>query len=183
LHQAIGFVYGLYADRVVNVDIPFDPNSGTFDVPLTPDLQFWVDPATPPCPGPVKYVRISPPNSRVDVSRPATPVPLYMYTTWVKSRTGKPVLAINDGILRKSAPFGEYAVIRTELVNSKRGSQVSFQAQSVRGDYSGTKGAQCHGQMAPVRNESYDTIRHVIAVHPREMKIPFVLKNVPVPQP
>jgi hypothetical protein len=30
------------------------------------------------------------------------------------------------------------------------------------------------------RYDAHDTIRHIIVVHPVEVKIPFVLENVPV---
>jgi len=30
---------------------------------------------------------------------------------------------------------------------------------------------------------AYDAIQHIIAVHPVEVKIPFVLKNIPIPKP
>jgi len=79
------YVYGLCGD-VVSLDIPFDPNSGWHKPKAVPDLQICVDPVTPPCPGPLRYVPVSllSGSSKGLGSfpyRPTTPVSLSRYTT------------------------------------------------------------------------------------------------------
>ena len=127
----------------------------------------------PPCPPPLKYPRT------------AAPVSLYSYTTFVKSPAGKAVLGVQDVFFFKRSlfPFGDYAVIRTELCDAKRKYVAFVSNEGVGGDPSGKAGAICSGEMPQLEMDDYDTILHIIAVHPVEVKIPFVLRNVSLPKP
>jgi hypothetical protein len=150
-----------------------------------PDLLLQVDPETPPCPGPLQYVAIYPTGSgrMLGPSRPKTPIPMYKYQTRVKSKTGRPMLGLRDPLGSRSLhPLGDFAIVRTELFDSKNGRANRFFIQWIMGDPVGGTGAQCFGQMEQGRNDTYDFIRHIIAVRPVEVKIPFVLRNIPIPK-
>lgn len=185
-----GYVYVLYADDVILFDVPFDPNSGCHETEAAPDLQIWVDPVlTPPCPGPLRYTAVTPmpgsPKGLLSPAiRPTTSVPLYKYTTWIKSKTGVPVMALRDAsgyCHRDTYPLGDYAVLRTELYDSQQGTSGSVQTQETGSNPADVRGAYCRGQMEQGRGDAYDTIRHVIVARPLEVKIPFVWKDIPIP--
>lgn len=187
------YVYAVYADDLITVDVPFDPNSGWRDAAEAPDLAVLVDPLTPPPPAPIEYVSIwpntspaFPPSSdpRIVHYRPKTALPTYTYTTWVKSKTGQIMLGLRDPRYPSSVyAFGDYAIVRTELFDSRRKQAAVCKDQRVNGTaLFGRYGAMCWGQRIKSDNgNAYDTIRHIIAVHPVEVKIPFVLRNIPVP--
>jgi hypothetical protein len=177
-----GYIYALYAEDAIEVDVPFDPNAGCVEPEAAPDLMVCVDPKMPPCPGPLTYTRVTVPGLQSPVTRLATPVPLYKYTTYVKSKTGSPIVSVHDPLYRRNLlPVGDYAVVRTELIEPDRRYIHVIRVQSVRSDPHGRQGARCDGQIEASSWETYDTIRHVIAIHPIEVKIPFVLRNIPVP--
>ena len=186
ISRLTGYIYALYADRVVNVDIPFDPNVGCVERENVPGLVLCVDPTTPPCPGPLKSVKVPLTGTRSDPSRPTTPVPLYEYQTWVKSKAGGPMMGLYDPAgspyRRNVYPLGDYALVRTELLDSKNGTTEYFPTQWIISGPSGNWGASCNGQKEQLPMDRYDSIRHVIAVHPVEVKIPFALKNIPLPR-
>lgn len=188
LAELEGYVYVLCADDVLFLDTPFDPNSGWHELEAAPDLQLCIDPRTPPCPEQPQYIPVEllPGSSKGLGSfpyRPTTPVPLYRYTTWVKSKSGAPVMALRDrGVYRHRDvyPLGDYAILRTELYDSVGQTSVNVPTQEIQSGVSDIRGTCCWGQMEQGRYDAYDTIRHVIAVHPVEVKIPFVLSNIPV---
>lgn len=70
-------------------------------------------------------------------------------------------------------------VIGTRLYDSQN-ETLEFPEQHVWSDPFGRHGAVCFGKTEQDRND-YDTIRHLIAVHPVEVKIPFVLTDIPIP--
>ena len=183
------YVYVLLADNIISLDIPFDPNGGWYEPEAARDLQICVDPTTPPCPVPLQYLPVSPlPGSSKGLGafpyRPTTAVPLYRYTTWVRTKTGAPVMALRDTTwhcYRDLYPLGDYAVLRTELYDSARQISVNVPTQEVGSEVSDVRGTHCWGQMEQGRHDTYDTIRHVVVVHPTEAKIPFTLKDIPLP--
>jgi len=189
LTELKGYIYFLYADDVLLVDVPFDPNGGWREFEAAPDLQICVDPATPPCPAPLEYIPVellpgSSKGSWFFPFRPTTPVPLYRYQTWVASKSGAPVMALRDwgrSYYRDVYPLGDYAILRTELHDSVGGTSAIVPTQDSKSGVSDIRGTGCRGQMEQDTHEAYDTIRHVIAVHPVEVKIPFVLRDIPVP--
>ena len=84
---------------------------------------------------------------------------------------------------REIYPLGDYAILRTELYDSVRQTSVNVPTQEVGSEVSDVRGTHCWGQMEQGRYDTYDTIRHTIVVHPVEVKIPFVLRNIPIPKP
>ena len=92
------------------------------------------------------------------------------------------MMGLNDPwYLRDYFPFGNYAVLETERFDPKTGRADGFYVQWVTSNPSGDVGARCEGQMEQGPQDTCDTIRHIIAVHPVEIEIPFVLKNIPLP--
>lgn len=178
LSRIHGYVYALYADDIIEVDVPFEP-VGQW-VKVAPNLEIQVDPDTLPPPGPVEYEprpdRIASPH------RLKTPRVIHGYATCVRSKTGKSVRGLSDE-LKDGEAFGPYLVIETKLYDSARKITYSVGKQSVRGECRG--GTRAHsvycGGSTIQGHDTYDMIRHVIAVNPREVKIPFTLTNVPVP--
>jgi len=189
LAELEGYMYVLLADDVLLLDIPFDPNAGWHEMEAAPDLQICVDPATPPCPAQLDYIPVEllPGTSRglgYFPYRPTMPVPLYRYRTWVKSQSGAPVMALRDTASyyhRDDYPLGDYAMLRTELYDSLGQTSVNVPTQEIKSGVSDIRGTCCWGQMEQGRNDAHDTIRHVVAVHPVEVKVPFVLTDIPVP--
>jgi hypothetical protein len=189
LGELEGYMYVLLADDVLSLDIPFDPNSGWHEMEAAPDLQICIDPPTPPCPGPPQYMPVELlPGGYKGLGyfpyRPTMPVPLYRYRTWVKSKSGAAVMALRDRASyyhRDVYPLGDYAILRTELYDSAEQMSVEVASQEIASGVSDIRGTWCWGQMEQGRHDAYDTIRHVIAVHPVEVKVPFVLRDVPVP--
>lgn len=188
LGEIVGYVYVLCADEVLFLDIPFDPNGGWHEPQAAPDLELCIDPRTPPCPGPLQYmsVEVLPGTPKGLLSfpyRPTTPVPLYSYTTWIRSKSGAPVMALRDRgahYYRDMYPLADYAILRTELYDSVEQTSVIVPTQEIKSGVSDIRGTWCSGQMEQERGDAYDTIRHVIAVHPVEVKVPFVLSDIPV---
>jgi hypothetical protein len=184
-----GYVYLLCADGTINVDIPFDPNAKSVQAAADPNITVSVDPTMPPCPGPLHFVILSAEpipggGGREDVvKRPATAVPLYIYKTWVKMKPNTPVLVMCDTwseCPRELFPLSKYIIVESELFDSKNNYECR-PAQWTHSDPSGDQGAMCWAEMPQGEGCYYDTIRHVIAVHPVELKIPFLLKNIPIP--
>ena len=50
-----GYLYGLYVDSIVKVDIPYDPDGGWIEPEVVPDMMLCVDPLTAQPPGPLEY--------------------------------------------------------------------------------------------------------------------------------
>ena len=186
-----GYIYAVYADAVIKVDVPFDPNSGWLDVETARDLTVLVDPLTPPPPPPVVFVSTLPNvppgfymgDPHVIPNRPKASLGSYVYTTWVKSKTGQRVLGLRDPRYPSSSyAFGDYAVLRTELYDSKRDTTGMCDSQRVNGTvFLGEYGANCSGKRLQSQDSTFDKIRHIILVHPAEVKIPFVLTSIPLP--
>jgi hypothetical protein len=176
---------------MIHVDIPFDPNANPVQAAADPNISVSVDPTMPPCPGPLLFVVVSSKplpggGGRQDVvMRPVTPVPLYIYRTWVRMKPNTPVLVMCDTWAecpRELFPLSEYIIVESALFDSKVNSQADlWPMQWARSDPSGDQGALCWAQLPQGERQNFDTIRHVIAVHPVELKIPFVLKDIPIP--
>ncbi len=188
LGQIVGYVYIVLADDVLFLDIPFDPDGGWHELEAAPNLQICLDPTTPPCPGPLEYIPVevlsgTPKGLGAFPYRPTTPVPLYSYTTWIRSKSGAPVMALRDrrGLyLRDDYPLGDYAILRTELYDSVEQTSVIVPTQEIKSGVSDIRGTWCRGRMEKDKYDAYDTIRHVIVVNPVEAKIPFVLSDIPI---
>lgn len=177
LSQVTGYIHALYGE-VIEIDVPFDAPKGTWlHFAATPGLLFRVNKGTYP-----------PPGSLFTRNEDA-PIGLYTYNTSVKSEAGRPVMAVRDAwpwYRRDLYPFADYGIVRVELFDSEKrlARYGPIQWQSLLSDPSGSStypdGACCWG-MAEQDNHAYDMIRHVIVVRPIEVRIPFVLTNIPVP--
>ncbi len=173
-----GYIYALFGDTVLNVDVPFDPNFGCLDVEESPDLVICVNPATFP-PDPPEFG---------DPRRPPT---LYNYHTVVKSKTGTQILGVRGPGCHRFTDYFDYAVIRTSLFDSQGNFEFVFETQSVSaggvtvdgrcGPAQNPTYAYCSGTASQARGDNWDMIRHVVVCQPVEVKIPFVLTNIPVP--
>lgn len=185
LSRVAGYIWAIYADAVVCVDVPFDPNYGSLESEVVPDLTFVVDPTMPPAPQPVEYARIPLPGTGgAMVCRAKRAMGVYQYGTWLKSKMGRPVFRISEGIRYPGHvyAYGDYAIVRTELYDSTEGVFTIPIDQGVVSSVWDTRGSYCWGQTKQIDDDVlFDTVRHVILVHPVEVKIPFVLKNVSVP--
>ncbi|MEN6336334.1 MAG: hypothetical protein ABFE01_18930, partial [Phycisphaerales bacterium] len=162
-----GYIYATYAEDIIEVDVPFDPNSGWLDVEAAPDLTILVDPLTPPPPPPVELVCTLPNvppgfcGPRNIPTRPKTSLGSYVFTTWVKSKTDQRVLGLRDPRYPSSSfAFGDYAVLRTELYDSKKNTNGMCDSQRVSGAvFFGEYGANCSGRGVQSRDAAFDRIR------------------------
>jgi len=176
--ELTGYFHALYAEKVIEVDIPFEPNHPWIDA--APNLRIAVAENTPPRPGPLELRTFIPSGSSHRFTVPTAPVALYEYYTLVQSTTGQAVLGLEDRwIMAVSWSLGDYVVIGTRLYDSQT-NELAFPEEHVWSDPFGKGGAVCFGKLEQ-RENGYDTIRHLIAVHPVEVKIPFVLTDIPIP--
>lgn len=174
-----GYIYALFADTILNVDVPFDPNFGCLEVEEAPDLMICVSPST------------FPPGEPIRFDTPRRPPTLYSYSTVVKSKAGTQILGVRGSGCTRFTDYVDYAVIRTSLFDSQRNFEYTFRTQSVsapsvRADGGGGSGknatdASCSGTATQGEDDNWDMIRHVVVRHPVEVKIPFVLSNIPIP--
>jgi len=89
-------------------------------------------------------------------------------------------MALEDSWYSASArALVEHIVVETQLYDSKHKRAVRFPTQQ-RALSDAGRGASCNGWPRQDGN-AYDTIRHIIGVHPVEVKIPFILRDIPVP--
>jgi len=175
LSRVEGYIYALYAEDTIEVNVPFGPPRDWINV--TTDLRIAVLKDTPPPPGPLQLEA----RDSLSCSYYASPAAIYKVRTCVQSTTGRPVLGLEDPW--SPAWFlglGDYVVVRTYLYDHVKDRSMSLNSQNVTSDPWGQSGAVCSGWAEQDLN-AYDVIRHVIAFHPVEVKIPFVLTNIPVP--
>jgi hypothetical protein len=169
LSQVTGCIHVLDG-KIIEIDVPFAARDGKWlDFAAAPDLLFRVDPSTTAPPGP-----IAPREEDL-------PIAWYNYETGVKSQSGQSILPVWDDYRwypRHLVPFGDYAMIRTELLDSQRDAAITFSWEYILTDHAGV--ARCYGMM-PQNEYDYDMIRHVIVMGPADLKVPFVLTDVPIP--
>jgi len=173
-----GYLYALFGDTILNVDVPFDPNFGCLDVEEAPDLVICVNPSTF-APDPPEF------------GEPSRPPTLYVYHTVVKSKAETQILGVRGPGATRFMDYVDYAVIRTSLFDSEGNLEAILRTQSVSAggvtvDGRGGSGknptyAYCSGTASQARGDNWDMIRHVVICQPLEVKIPFVLRNIPVP--
>jgi hypothetical protein len=176
-----GFVYALYVDDIIKLDVPYDPDGGWLEFEAAPDLMIRVEPSTPHPPGPLEYEPYPPELKEWPYEAwRVKSVGLYLYWTRVNSKTDLPVMALRDAWFPADLrALVNYVVIETQLYDSKKGRAIGFPDHWELAGVPGI-GVVCHGETGQ-DDSSYDTIRHVIGVRPVEVKIPFVLTNIPVP--
>ena len=173
LSRIEGYGYALYAEEVVEADVPFELSGQYIDAARGFDIS--VCPTMPPTPGPIEFEAIPGATSRANGLRPTAPLALWIYETCVHSTTGSPVFGLGATWYDGASP-GDHVVVKTQLLEGQWTRNIS--QQRVSADTAGN--CICEGQVEQSYDD-YDTIRHVIAVHPVEVKIPFVLENIPMP--
>ena len=175
LSRLEGTICVLYAEDVIMGDVPFEVTGEWIEV--NEDLQIAVSPKTPPAPGPITWEVI--PGMEDDPYRQgyrsAEPIALWTYETYARSTTGGRVLTL-DVTWGERTTVTDYVLIETGLVEAK----MVFAIPSSQ--YAGpvSDGCICSGRWEQDSN-NYDAIRHVFAVHPVEVRVPFALTDVPIP--
>ncbi len=155
-----GYVYAIYADEVIEVDVPFAQTVFTYTGrPPTPDPnEGWIDVAH---------------DLMIRVLTVATMGTCVWYETEVKATSG----TVRGLTVAPLYGIGDFAVIGMQLLDSDREHCMShFLSQEILGPT--TETAACSGE---TDFPEPGIIRHVIAVSPVEVKIPFELRNIPVP--
>jgi hypothetical protein len=171
-----GYLHLLYAQDVVNADVPFAVGDW---IEVLPDLEIRVTDNTPPPPGPLQleYVSVSDAGERPHkTARYTSPLCVYVYYTVTRSKVGERVIGL--GMDWPLVPLFDYALIKTELVESQ-GKGVA-DVRFARPGFYGGGGIVATGSWQQDFS-NWDVIRHRIAVKPYEVKVPFVLENIPVP--
>lgn len=148
------YSYALYAGDVVEVDIPFHMSQEWLESGT--DLDFRV------------------PQARLESSG-------LEYTTCLKSKTGS-VRVLSDRLVSGES-VADYIVLETQLLNSS-GGRLPLSSHEIRSVVlqDGDRvfyGVECHGVVE--RGGSPAFIRHVVAVRPHEIKVPFILTDLPIP--
>ncbi len=140
LSRIEAYLYALYADDKIQVDVPFGPPRDWVDA--APGLQIIVAPDTPPPPGPIQ---LSPRGSSAP-SAYASPLAIYEIWTCVQSTAGRPVVGLEDPWpLAVPWSLGDYVVVEVSLYDHVKGYGMFLNNQSVWSDPWGYNGAICSG--------------------------------------
>ena len=104
-------------------------------------------------------------------------VGLHRYRTAVRSLSGSVVRGLNEE-LRCGDAVPDYVVLETRFIDSEN----VFLLQPVQFVHGSPIGGEtyCYAEAA-LPSGSEHRIRHIIAVHPVEVKLPFELTDIPVP--
>ncbi|HNY79874.1 MAG: hypothetical protein RBS72_05980 [Sedimentisphaerales bacterium] len=171
-----GYVYVLCAGEIIEGDVPFEINGKWFDAER--NLHISICPETPPTPGPIQFELVPTPTDPAGRLRPTAPVALWEYETRVHSASGR-VLPLGR-LWVSHASVDDYVLIKTQLIEVK-GSVTFITEVSNQVSHSGYyDDCLCGGKIEQSYSD-YDHIRHVIAVAPVEVKVPFVLTDIPIP--
>ena len=158
------YVHALYVEDVIILDIPFEASAQWLDVSSGFQIRVWKAGV---------WKAESEPCSHVE------------YSTEVRHDSGA-VQGLNDRL-----GFGEtvadYLLVKTRLLDAqgevlpagREDIHPLFWSDWAEGTPLGT--ANCGGILACAAPAEVATIRHIIAVHPSEAKIPFVLTDISVP--
>jgi len=175
LSRLEGTICVLYAEDVIMGDVPFEVTGEWIEV--NEDLQIAVSPKTPPAPGPITWEVI--PGMEDDPYRQgyrsAEPIALWTYETYARSTMGGHVLTL-DMAWNPGRTASNYVLIETGLTEADGVFAIPFQQFAAPV----SDGCGCSGRLEQ-DNNNYDAIRHVFAVHPVEVRVPFALTDVPIP--
>lgn len=173
LSRVEGYIYVLYAGAIIEADVAYEIDAEW--VHAEGDLHIEVCPETPPKPGPIEYEAIpGVPRGW----RPNAPIALWQYKTRVYSDTSR---VYPLGQLWISGPSVEdYVVIRTELIATRAAVTIIAEVPSQSTSFGYHNDCSCAGTMRQDQSD-YHHIRHVIGVAPVELKVPFVLTDIPIP--
>jgi len=152
------YVYALYAEDLITLEVPFEVSTE------------WVDVSS---------------GFQIRVEKAGLECDSYVYRTEVRQKSGV-VQGLND-TLGFGETVADYLVVETRLLDADGellprnipDPDEPFWSDWVRGTVVGT--ASCQGELTCPACTNVASIRHVIAVHPSETKIPFVLTHISVP--
>ncbi|MHC4518575.1 MAG: hypothetical protein ACYTAS_08310 [Planctomycetota bacterium] len=152
--------YAVYAEDVIEVDVPFEASDDWIEA--APGLQIRVTKATVEC---------------------------CDYTYWTEVRHGGGTVQAFDARLSPAEPIADYLVMRTlpldaqgQPVSAAEDDRVSPAIWSERVDSTSWGTAKCGGWLLVLITQAeIKSIRHVIVVHPAEVKVPFTLTDLPLP--
>ena len=152
--------YAVYAEDVIEVDVPFEASDDW--VKAAPGLQIRVTKATIECCDYTYWTEVKHPGGTVrafdDPSSPAEPIADYLVVrTLLLDADGNPIRATEDNRV-SSAVWSE--CVENTLLNT----------------------VKCGGWLLTFAAETeIASIRHVIVVHPYEVRVPFAVRDLPVP--
>jgi hypothetical protein len=152
-----GYIYALYAENTIEIDVPFRASEDW--VQSAPDLQTCVISAGLDCCN-------------------------WMYHTALKSTTAS-LGALGDR-LDLEDHVADYIVLEVQVFALPDPGIRMFAASKIVGSSSqagagGFYGVDCLGEVADRGYPGVKTVRHIIAAHPIEVKIPFALRDIPMP--
>ena len=155
------YVQALYTENVIRVDVPFEASEEWIEAETMPDLEVRIDRA----------------ESFSLVDSRGVQSYLHRYTTMVRSRS-RSVLRGQNEELHVGDALPEYLVLGTCFLTDLGTLTPTSLNHSVAGDPGG-QGAYCSGRSH--YSKGVNGIRHTIAVHPLEVKLPFEFTDIPVP--
>lgn len=152
--------YAMYAEDVIEVDVPFAPSDDWLEV--MPGVEIQVTKATVEC---------------------------CDYTYWTKVRHAGGTVQAFDALLSPAEPIADYLVMETSLlgaegqpISATEDDRVSPAIWSGHVDSTLWDTAKCGGSLNVFFTQAEITaIRHVIVIHPYEVKVPFTLTDLPLP--
>jgi len=152
--------YAVYAEDVIEVDVPFETTNDWLEV--APGVQIQVTKATVEC---------------------------CDYTYWTEVRHADGIVRAFDAQLSLGEPTADYLVVRTLLldvegnpVGATEDDRVSPSIWSERIESTSWNTAKCGGWLLAFATQAeVARIRHVIVSHPYEVKVPFVVRDLPFP--
>ncbi len=159
-----GYVHAMYAEDVIKVDVPLVQTAVEWvNAPFYDPLIGWITVA---------------PDLQIRVLDAYMAGDYFEYYTEVRSPTG--VVGSLAVPTHRDDYVGDYVVIKTGLASAD--SWEMFAPQDVWMSWYTINAVNCFAQRGIKRGQGrYDKVCHMIALHPREVKIPFELKNIPVP--
>jgi len=152
--------YALYAEDVIEVDVPFEASEDWLKA--APGIQIRVTKATVEC---------------------------CDYTYWTEVKPAVGIVRAFDDPVSPTEPMADYLVVRTLLLDSEgnpvgatEDDRVSAAVWSERVESTSLNTAKCSGWLLTFVTEAeIASVRHVIVVHPYEVRVPFVVRDLPLP--
>jgi hypothetical protein len=152
--------YAVYAENVIEVDVPFEASEDWLEA--APGIQIQVKKATVEC---------------------------CDYTYWTEVKHPGGIVRAFDDPVSPAEPIADCLVVRTQLldadgnpIRATEDDRVSpaVWSESIEGTSLNT--AKCGGWLLTfVTQAEIASIRHVIVVHPYEVRVPFVVRDLPLP--
>ncbi len=159
-----GYIYAMYAEDVIEADIPLEQTAVECVAPP------FYEPAT-------GWINVAP-DLQIRVLDAYVCGDYYEYDTEVRSLTGvvgslrvPTHVGIGDWV-------GDYVVVKAQLTG-RYGTAVSYEP-GIGMSMCTRNAAGCSGTWG-TKGARFEKIRHTIAIHPVEVKIPFELIDIPVP--